>query len=122
MEYQYIVNPETGRRVNLFGKIGQRVIRNYISNMNGGMIRDGSRIPPEQYQTGGMIRSRSRIPPEQYQTGGMIRSRSRIPPQQYQVGGQNPCNKGYSEDIEGNCTPYNEITYLDLGDFEDEEK
>ena len=105
MEYQYIVNPETGRRVNLFGKIGKRVIRNYISNMNGGMIRDGSRIPPQQYQT-----------------GGMIRSRSRIPPQQYQIGGHDHCKKGYSEDFEGKCTPNDKVTYLDLDDFEDEEE
>ena len=122
MEYQFIVNPETGRRVNLFGKIGQRVITNYFSNMNGGMIRDGSRIPTEQYQTGGMIRSRSRIPPQQYQTGGMIRSRSRIPPQQYQVGGDDHCKKGYSEDIEGKCTPNDQVTYLDLDDFEGEDE
>ena len=28
--YSYIVNPETGRRVTLNGKIGQRVIKNYL--------------------------------------------------------------------------------------------
>ena len=36
--WKKIVNPETGRKVNLLGPIGQRVIRNYINNMKGGEI------------------------------------------------------------------------------------
>lgn len=37
--YSYIVNPETGRRVTLNGKIGQKVIRNYLDTFqNGGSI------------------------------------------------------------------------------------
>jgi hypothetical protein len=36
MQYNQIVNPETGRRVNINGKIGQKVLKNYIQEMNGG--------------------------------------------------------------------------------------
>ena len=34
--YNYIVNPETGRRVTLNGKIGQRVIKNYLDTFQMG--------------------------------------------------------------------------------------
>ena len=36
MEYYKIINPKTGRRVNLNGKIGKQILRNYIQEMNGG--------------------------------------------------------------------------------------
>ena len=70
MEFNYIVNPETGRKVSIYGKTGQRVLNNYFQA--GGGIRSGSRIPPSQYcHNGGGIRSGSRIPPSQYcQKGG----------------------------------------------------
>ena len=52
MEFNYIVNPETGRKVSLNGKNGQRVLRNYLQA--GGAIRGSSRIPSDQYcQKGG---------------------------------------------------------------------
>ena len=36
--YNFIVNPRTGRRVKLNGKIGKRVLRNYLFAQNGGDI------------------------------------------------------------------------------------
>ena len=51
--YNFIVNPETGRRVNVNGKIGRRVLNNYLNQL-GGAIRAGSRIPSDQFlQAGG---------------------------------------------------------------------
>lgn len=51
--YNFIVNPETGRRVNVNGKIGKKVLNNYLNQL-GGAIRAGSRIPSEQFlQAGG---------------------------------------------------------------------
>ena len=85
MEFNYIVNPETGRKVSIYGKTGQRVLNNYMHS--GGAMRSGSRIPADQYQVGGAMRSGSRIPAAQYQVGGAMRSGSRIPAAQYQVGG-----------------------------------
>ena len=32
MNFDKIVNPETGRKVNTKGKIGQKIIRNYIKH------------------------------------------------------------------------------------------
>ena len=37
--YSKITNPETGRKVNLFGKIGQQILKNYINVMNDGASR-----------------------------------------------------------------------------------
>ena len=37
--YSKITNPETGRKVNLFGKIGQQILKNYINVMNGGACK-----------------------------------------------------------------------------------
>ena len=34
--YSYIVNPETGRRVKLNGRIGKKVLRNYLLTQSGG--------------------------------------------------------------------------------------
>ena len=31
-----IVNPKTGRKVSVTGKIGKKILRNYISHLNGG--------------------------------------------------------------------------------------
>ena len=31
--YLKIVNPETGRKVNIFGKLGQRVLGNYLKQL-----------------------------------------------------------------------------------------
>ena len=102
MEFNYIVNPETGRRVSIHGKTGQKVLRNYLQA--GGAMRSGSRIPPEQYcQNGGAMRSSSRIPPEQYcQNGGAMRSSSRIPPEQYCQKGGNKC-KSYRKTKDPKC-------------------
>ena len=33
--YNFIINPETNRRVSIYGRVGKRVIRNYISQMGG---------------------------------------------------------------------------------------
>ena len=70
MEFNFIVNPETGRRVSIHGKTGKKVLRNYLQT--GGAMRSGSRIPSDQYcQDGGSIRGSSRIPSDQYcQKGG----------------------------------------------------
>ena len=51
--YNFIVNPETGRHVNVNGKIGRKVLNNYLNQL-GGAIRAGSRIPSSQFlQAGG---------------------------------------------------------------------
>lgn len=34
--YRFIVNPETGRRVKLDGRVGRRVLKNYLMHQNGG--------------------------------------------------------------------------------------
>ena len=47
-KFEFIVNPETGRRVNVNGKIGRKVLNNYVNQL-GGAIRAGSRIPSSQY-------------------------------------------------------------------------
>lgn len=36
MEYQYITNPQTGRKVNVNTKLGQQIINNYASLQSGG--------------------------------------------------------------------------------------
>lgn len=38
MDYSYITNPTSGRKVNINGKIGKRVINNYIAIQNGGKL------------------------------------------------------------------------------------
>ena len=70
MEFNYIINPETGKKVNINGKTGRKVLNNYVQAGSG--IRSGSRIPSEQYyHTGGAIRGSSRFSSEQYcQNGG----------------------------------------------------
>ena len=35
-----IVNPETGRKVNVNGKIGKKVLKNYLNNINGGAVKE----------------------------------------------------------------------------------
>lgn len=51
--FQYIVNPKTGRRVNVNGKLGRQILNNYVNQL-GGFIRAGSRIPADQFlQAGG---------------------------------------------------------------------
>ena len=52
-KFEFIVNPETGRKVNVNGKVGRTVLNNYINQL-GGAIRAGSRIPSDQFlQSGG---------------------------------------------------------------------
>ena len=34
--YNKIVNPETGRKVSIYGKIGQRIVKKYIYELQGG--------------------------------------------------------------------------------------
>ena len=36
--YQQIVNPETGRKVNIFSKLGQKILNNYIYQMGGASL------------------------------------------------------------------------------------
>ena len=33
--YQYIVNPLTGRKVSIFGKLGKKIIKNYLVQLGG---------------------------------------------------------------------------------------
>ena len=40
--YDKIVNPETGRKVSIYGKIGQSVIRNYLSQIGGNPKIEGT--------------------------------------------------------------------------------
>ena len=37
MLFNYIVNPESGRRVSIYGKTGKRVLGNYLYYLRGGM-------------------------------------------------------------------------------------
>lgn len=41
--YQFIINPETGRKVNINGRLGKKIINNYLQA--GGFIRAGIRMP-----------------------------------------------------------------------------
>ena len=36
--YTTIINPETGRKVNITGKIGRKIINNYLMNYIGGSV------------------------------------------------------------------------------------
>ena len=36
--YRKIVNPETGRKVNINGKIGKKIVNNYLTNYIGGSV------------------------------------------------------------------------------------
>jgi len=36
MEFQYITNPQTGRKVNVNTRLGQQIVKNYLSVQNGG--------------------------------------------------------------------------------------
>jgi hypothetical protein len=38
MAYSKIINPKTGRKVSITGKLGQNILRNYISVLRGGSI------------------------------------------------------------------------------------
>ena len=40
-EYNYIVNPTTGRKVNVSGRVGKSIINNYLKY---GMIGSGKKI------------------------------------------------------------------------------
>ena len=42
--YEYIVNPVSGRKVSVFNKLGQSIIKNYL-NQSGGFIRGDIRMP-----------------------------------------------------------------------------
>ena len=75
--YSFIRNPETGRNVSIYGNLGKSIIKKYLNviEQNGGFIRGGIRIPPDNYldtnvdcnnQTGGFIRGGVRIPPDNY--------------------------------------------------------
>ena len=45
MIWDKIVNPETGRNVSIYGKIGKKILNNYVLQMKGGMICDGRDCP-----------------------------------------------------------------------------
>ena len=36
--FNYIINPNTGRKVSVYGVVGRKIIHNYINQMNGGSI------------------------------------------------------------------------------------
>ena len=51
--FEIIRNPETGRNVSIYGKIGQNILRNYVNQL-GGHIREGSIKPsPEPHDLNG---------------------------------------------------------------------
>ena len=35
--YKYIINPNTGRRINVLSKTGKTIINNYINQLGGGL-------------------------------------------------------------------------------------
>lgn len=45
--YEYIVNPRTGRKVSVFNKLGQSIIRNYLNQVGGnvGHVRYQDPLP-----------------------------------------------------------------------------
>ena len=45
MMWSYIRNPESGKRVKVNGKVGRKVLRNYLIQAQGGAIRSMSRMP-----------------------------------------------------------------------------
>ena len=47
MEFAYIVNPESGRRVKVNWTIGKRVLRNYINQIGGQGSGHGVHLPSE---------------------------------------------------------------------------
>uniref|UniRef100_A0A6C0M0S2 Uncharacterized protein n=1 Tax=viral metagenome TaxID=1070528 RepID=A0A6C0M0S2_9ZZZZ len=60
--FEVIRNPETGRNVSIYGKIGQGILRNYVVQL-GGHIRSGSIIPsPEPYDMKGGVSVRKTGP------------------------------------------------------------
>ena len=47
--YNFIVNPKSGRRVNIFGKLGKSILKKYLMNTNfflmyGGAVKDVSQV------------------------------------------------------------------------------
>jgi hypothetical protein len=41
--YKKIINPETGRNISIYGKIGKKILRNYLKNLQfGGARKDNS--------------------------------------------------------------------------------
>ena len=46
MEFQYITNPHTGRKVNVNTRLGQQIVKNYLSVQNGGA--GGCKFNPQQ--------------------------------------------------------------------------
>ena len=60
--FEVIRNPETGRNVSIYGKIGQDILRNYVIQL-GGHIRSGSVMPsPEPYDMKGGVSTRKTGP------------------------------------------------------------
>ena len=45
MEYKYIVNPLTNRKVNVNSKSGKSIIKSYKNNMKGGVLNADSFLP-----------------------------------------------------------------------------
>ena len=101
--YKKITNPMTGKKVSIYGKRGQAIIKNYMNiiNQQGGFIRGGVRMPVDNYldtnvscntQKGGFIRGGVRMPVDNYldtnvscntQKGGFIRGGVRMPIDNY---------------------------------------
>jgi hypothetical protein len=53
--FEYIINPETGKRISIYGNSGKKVLNKYITQL-GGAIRNRSIIPSDQFlQAGGDI-------------------------------------------------------------------
>ena len=72
--YKTILNPKTGKKVSIYGKVGQQVLKKYLQK--GGFITGGSRIPQSQF---------SILPEPTKQKGGFIAGGSRIPQSQFSV-------------------------------------
>ena len=49
MEFQYITNPQTGRKVNVNTKLGQNIIKNYMSIQKAGCGTCGVSSAAESY-------------------------------------------------------------------------
>ena len=46
--WNYIVDPNTNKKVNIFGKIGKKVILNYLTLLEGGSTKDENKISGDE--------------------------------------------------------------------------
>jgi len=69
--YSKIINPETGRKVSVKGKLGKQILNNYLVNMNGG---SGSKASALTYSIGTIIDTKTgKIVKYTFDSGGHLK-------------------------------------------------